>query len=180
GLVVYPKYASQGFASVPYVNLVKMIQLDALAGHWSFPATRKIFALWYVPVLIYLFTFFLFLRWWIRRSVNTQIILLFTLSVYGWTLFHSALGRSDFHHLYFSVPAALILSLVHADRLWGIIRQGGYDIGAQRLLFFAFACLLPVWFLIQRPQDRIQPLLTFLEENIAAKWNQRPPYERFQ
>src|SRR5262249_62298397 len=111
GLVVYPKYASQGFASVPYVNLVKMIQLDALAGHWSFPATRKIFALWYMPVLIYLFTFFLFLRWCIRRSVNTQIILLFTLSVYGWTLFHSAFGRSYFHHLFFRLPPSLFLSL---------------------------------------------------------------------
>jgi hypothetical protein len=51
-ILVYPKYAMLGYAASPYPNLLKMIRLDLINQSYWFPFTQRIFALWYLPVLI--------------------------------------------------------------------------------------------------------------------------------
>ena len=158
GVIVYPKYAMLGFASSPFPNVLKIFRNEMNAGHFWFSATQRVFALWYMPPLVYLFTFFLFLRWAVSRSLDRRVLMILMLAIYGWVMFRSALGRSDFHHLYFCVPPAFALCLLHADRIKSSLSMKGLFQNPDHLAALFFACLLPVWFLWQRPNDRLIPV----------------------
>lgn len=180
GMLVYPRYAMLGYAAAPFPNLLNSFRADVAAGAFWFPITGKILALFYLPVLVYLYTFFSFLRSVTERKLDSRSLMLLTLTLYGWFLFRSALGRSDLHHLFFSAPPALALCLLHADNLKE--GSGWKELWAQkpRLAGAVFACLLPLWFLAQRPQDRVYPLVHQFAENFTGTSETAGANTRFQ
>lgn len=147
GSLVYPKYAMLGYASSPFPNLLEVLRKDIEQNRFLFEATLRIFILWYLPIALYLFTFFLILRNIVTRQIDFQLTQLLTIAVYGWLLFRSALGRTDFHHLYFSVPPAFVLCLYYADRY------------KTKAMIPVLLCLIPIAFLWQRPKDLVYPAI---------------------
>lgn len=113
----YPLYFLAGYYGLPFPNLFQMIRNDVAAGHFFFPVTLRVFTIWYAPPLVYVFVGFLFLRWLSEKRVDAKAIALLMIGVYGWFMFHSAMGRSDFHHLYFAIPTAFALVFFLLDRV---------------------------------------------------------------
>lgn len=168
GMLVYPRYAMMGFAAAPFPNLLNAIRNDAATGSYLFPIARRVFALFYLPIFLYLFTFFSFLRAVTERKIDLRGLMLLTLALYGWFLFRSALGRSDLHHLFFSVPPAFALCFLYADNLMEGVEWKDLRAHRDRWAGLALACLLPVWFLMQRPQDRLVPQIHQFVSNFAG------------
>lgn len=113
----YPLYFLAGYFGLPFPNLFQMIRNDVAAGHFFFPVTLRVFTIWYAPALAYVFVGFLFLRWLSEKRMDAKAMALSMIGVYGWFLFHSAMGRSDFHHLYFAIPTAFALVFFLLDRV---------------------------------------------------------------
>lgn len=179
GMLVYPRYAMMGFAAVPFPNLMNSLRGDFSSNAFLLPTTRRIFALFYLPIFVYLFTFFSFLRAFSERRINSRVLMLLTLALYGWFLFRSALGRSDVHHLFFSVPPAFALCFLHADCLMENVSWKELRGSTARLACLLFACLIPVWFLLQRPQDRLYPQIRQFVKNVAGANDTRPGSETY-
>ncbi len=177
GMIVYPKYAMLGFAASPYPNLVRMIQADLSFQNLLFPITRKIFILWYFPVLIYLFSFFLLLRWVFLKKIDAKALMTFTVATFGWLLYRSALGRSDFHHLYFCVSPAFVLLAIHADRILQIRTRS--SMRYEKILVISLALLAPLLFLAQRPSDNLEPAKRSFLSNILGNSSLPDDYEPF-
>jgi hypothetical protein len=168
GNVNYATYALLGYSASPYPNLIKMVQSDLAYERFLFPVTFKIFVLWYMPILVYLFTFFLLLCWISTRRITIRDLLIFSLCIYGWFTYRSAFNRSDFHHLYFSVGPAFLLCYFHAETL---LHAGATNLHHKWRTRLAgiFLCLLPSLFILQRPGDRLIPLAKTFGQNLSGK-----------
>lgn len=159
GMLIYPKYAMLGYAASPYPNLLKMIQADLALRNYLFPFTCRIFVLWYLPSLIYLFSFFLLMRWIYLRKLKDKELMIFTITLFGWLFYHSALGRTDIHHLYFCVSPAFALLAMLADRPLP---------NKEKRIAVTAVILIPVLFLLQRPTDHIVPVSQRILQNLRG------------
>jgi hypothetical protein len=168
GALVYPKYAMLGYAGSPYPNLLNAIRSDFAAGNFLFPFAFKTFFIWYLPIAFYLFGFLLVLRRIILRRMDAGTTVLFAIAVYGWLLYRSALGRTDLHHLDFSVPPAFALSLLFIDRLKENRSWRRLAANKERAIPALLIFLFPVVFLFLRSDDLLRPEWNNFIENVSA------------
>lgn len=177
GMMTYPKYAMEGFASSRLPNLWELISTGAATGVWNLPAIVRTLVLWYFPVCIYLFSFFLICVWMTRGRLDSPQIKILVTAFYGWMLFHSALGRSDLRHLYFAVPVALALILIYADRL---LSAGAWKRPVRDRWAVGLAIAFPLLFLVQRPSDSLLPFGHNIVEKITGNYEFKSERNEFQ
>jgi hypothetical protein len=177
GMVTYPKYAMEGFASNRFPNLWELVKTGVTSGDWNLLAIGRTLVMWYFPVCVYLFSFFLVCVWMTRGRLDSPQIKILVTAFYGWMLFHSALGRSDLRHLYFAVPVALALVLVYADRL---LAAGAWKRPGGGRWAIGIAVAFPLVFLVQRPSDSLLPFARNVAEKVTGNYEVKSERNEFQ
>jgi hypothetical protein len=179
GMIFYPMSFAKGFMSLPFPNLFKMIGFDYAAGRFWFPISTKVLVVWYLPVIISVATFFVFLRWIVQKRITLTEIGIVLVAGFGWLLFHSALGRSDYHHLYFAVPPLFALLWIHGDRIVADDRTN-QEIKFSTILNIFMAAAFSFLFLFFRSSDLIKPFYSAVAKNISGEAPVKANLEPFE
>ncbi|OGL39029.1 MAG: hypothetical protein A3C43_06760 [Candidatus Schekmanbacteria bacterium RIFCSPHIGHO2_02_FULL_38_11] len=115
-LIKYPIYVSSGFQGLPFPVIDISNSIFSVRELLSL-ITDTLF-LFYLPIGIYILTLIYLVISGIQKKFNTEKIKILFVLIFGILAFRTALGRSDIHHLFFSISPAILISIYFMERLF--------------------------------------------------------------
>ena len=136
-----PKYFAMGYGSLPFPNFKNFLSAPSTAGAW--------FAYW--VIFVYIFSAIYFISLFRLGHHHPDHLFKVSILIFGITLFRSALGRSDAHHIHFVSPPAFFLAFIFLDRAARHIMRRSPLFQRTGNLLLGAAFLASTLFLFSRP-----------------------------
>ncbi|MBI5376063.1 MAG: hypothetical protein HZA77_11555 [Candidatus Schekmanbacteria bacterium] len=120
-MIKYPVYVTSGYTGLAF-PVPPIFTYSYSFKDLFFLLTDNI-SLFYIPVGIYLMTFIYLCVSWIQRKTSVEKIKIFSFLIFGVFLFRSALGRSDLHHLLYSISPAIFIAVFFIEKVFLRIKE---------------------------------------------------------